>query len=287
MKDTITPQIIWSNTDYPYICLIDKKRTQFFKKAIDSIVKNNDHVLEIGAGTGILSLFAEKAGASNVTGVEIDPVLIKYLNKTIKLNKLSKKIKIVAGNSMDVELPKNVDVVIAELIETGLLDEMQVTVINNLHERKIINDRTKIIPAMYETYIQFVNINSLYYGLPIATPKHDWPYYSEDINNWEQLNVEPVSKKLKLNTVNFYDNYTNPKFSKKFSVQLDKNKSANAIRITGKAYLTEKIIVYACNSFNGDKIINLDQEYSGKLDVNVNFVMGAGLDNFNVKINSV
>jgi len=47
-------QIIWSNTDYPYACLLDVERTEAFRKAIQKVVKPGDIVVEVGAGTGIL-----------------------------------------------------------------------------------------------------------------------------------------------------------------------------------------------------------------------------------------
>ena len=54
---------IWSNSIYPYECLLDFKRTKAFQAAIRAVVKEGAIVLDAGAGSGILSFFAAQAGA--------------------------------------------------------------------------------------------------------------------------------------------------------------------------------------------------------------------------------
>ncbi|HSW85506.1 MAG TPA: 50S ribosomal protein L11 methyltransferase [Candidatus Saccharimonadales bacterium] len=275
-----SPSIIWSNTDYPYICLLDKKRTSAFQSAINEIVNPGDTVLEVGAGTGILSLFAANAGATKVIAVEIDPVLEKNLHETVKANKFEDIIQIIKGNALTADLPKNVDVVIGELIETGLLDEMQVEVINSLHNRSVIGPNTKVLPSSYETYVQLVHAESTFYGFHIASPKHDWPYYNEDPKNWAPLKITPASDIQKIGKYDFQAGPVKNEVEIILDFSIPRGETANAIRLSGVAILTPEIRLGPTNSFNGDKILNLGEALEGNVKLKISYTMGAGLDNF-------
>lgn len=50
--------------------LYDRIRTKAYEKAVTNIVKNGDVVLDVGSGTGIMAMFAAKAGESKVYAVE-------------------------------------------------------------------------------------------------------------------------------------------------------------------------------------------------------------------------
>ncbi len=281
MPDT-APAIIWSNTDYPYICLIDRKRTLAFKEAIEATVKPGDVVVEVGAGSGILSLFAAGAGAARVYAVEIDPVLAASLRQTVRINQLEDKIEVVEADAMAAALPENVDVVIGELIDTGLLDEMQVAVMNGLHERGVIGGKTKLIPQAYETFLQLVHTESNFYGYHIAAPKHDWPYYSEDPDSWEQLEVADLSEPQKVGYFDFQAGRVEPGIDKVLAFSVPAGQTATALRLSGTVHLTADLALGPTNSLNGDKILPLAEVCEGNVKLRVRYTMGAGLDNLSL-----
>lgn len=280
---------IWSNTDFPYACLKDTKRTLAFRKSIRQTVKKGDVVVDAGAGTGILSFFAAEAGATKVFSLEIDPFLVKCLKKSVKLNNLGSVVEVVAGNIKDVaaQLPKNVDVLISELIETGLMEEMQVEIINLFHRLGVIGTKTKIIPHKYETLIDLVNVDDLYYGFKIAAPKHEWPFYNDPAGKWHSTKVVPLTNKVLAHEVDF-DKPSNHLVETQILLKGIKKGVANGLRISGRVYLHPKSFLLDTNALNGDKIISLPQEMVmavGKaIKLKVKYKTGGGLISFETNL---
>ena len=194
---------IWSNTDFPYMCLKDEVRTTAFRDAIRAVVRPGDVVVDVGAGTGILSFFAAEAGAAAVYAVEIDPVSAAALRRSIALNpQVADRVRVVEGDAAVADLPRGADVVLAEIIETGLLDEQQVPVLNALRRRGVITASTRLLPATYETTLELVDADHRYYGFSIAAPKHEWPFYASG-PGWHPTPVTATSTAVVTATVEF------------------------------------------------------------------------------------
>ena len=103
----------------------DKIRTGSYKKAIENnkIIFKDKIVLDIGSGTGILSIFAAKAGAKHVYGIEYADIA-DYSKEIIKQNNLSDKITIIQSKVEEANLPVDkVDIIISEWMGYFLLYE--------------------------------------------------------------------------------------------------------------------------------------------------------------------
>jgi len=73
-------------------------------------------VLDVGCGTGILSMFAAKAGASKVIGVDMSSI-VEHAKKIVADNNLSDIVEIIRGKVEEVTLPagiEKVDIIISE-----------------------------------------------------------------------------------------------------------------------------------------------------------------------------
>ena len=73
-------------------------------------------VLDVGCGTGILSMFAAKAGAAKVIGVDMSGI-VESARKIVEANNLSDKVEIIRGKVEEITLPdgiEKVDIIISE-----------------------------------------------------------------------------------------------------------------------------------------------------------------------------
>ena len=276
---------IWSGTDYPYMCLIDIYRTQTFKKAIEETVKPSDVVVDVGSGTGILAFFAAKAGAKKVYAVEIDHLLAEALRTSIKLNGLQDVVEVVEADALEAELPNDVDVVLAELIETGLLDEMQVRVMNKLRSKGVITDKTKVIPGQYQTFIRLLEVKNDFYGFKIAAPIHDWPFYSHEAKEWHQLDKDYVTEPQSLGAFDFQAGIVEPKVRRQLEFEIPEGKRVNAIEISGMSRLSPDTTLGAAHSYNGNKILYLAEiDGPARPKISFDYHMSQGLGSFNFSV---
>jgi predicted RNA methylase len=251
---------IWSSTDFPYMCLKDRARTLAFRQAIRDTVRPGDVVIDAGAGTGILSFFAAEAGAQRVYAVEIDPLLVTSLRRSVALNQLDDVVTVVAGDASVVDLPLGVDVFIAELIDTGLMDEMQVGVINTLRRRGVIGPATRVIPERYMTFVELVQDCSSYYGFRIAAPKHEWSFYSKcRDDDWHSTAITPLTDRVAIASVDFRRSIP-PAETRHVQLIGQRDGVADCARLSGRIQLAPAVVLGATNAMNGDKILRLERD---------------------------
>lgn len=113
---------------YHYNMLQDEDRVGAFRSAIELVVKPGMHVVELGGGTGILSSFAARQGAS-VSCVERNPELVSCAQRFVETNGLQKQIRVIQADAASYVPDKPVDVVVCEMLHVGLLREKQAQVI--------------------------------------------------------------------------------------------------------------------------------------------------------------
>ncbi|MES2308136.1 MAG: methyltransferase domain-containing protein [Verrucomicrobiota bacterium] len=119
---------------YHYQMLQDGDRVEGFKKAIELLVPTGAKVLELGAGTGILSYFAAQK-ASYVRCVEKIPELAQKARELFKLNPTPTPVEVVQADALSYLPPEPVDVVICEMLHSALLREKQLEVISSFKKR--------------------------------------------------------------------------------------------------------------------------------------------------------
>ncbi|GFH07609.1 uncharacterized protein HaLaN_02437 [Haematococcus lacustris] len=104
--------------------LEDHKRTGAYFQAVMSNRRQflNKVVLDVGTGSGILSIFAAKAGAKKVYAVEATD-MAQHARKLVAHNKLENVIEVIQGTIETIDLPEKVDIIISEWMGYFLLRE--------------------------------------------------------------------------------------------------------------------------------------------------------------------
>ncbi|XP_076353690.1 histone-arginine methyltransferase CARMER-like isoform X2 [Tachypleus tridentatus] len=130
----------------------DYIRTSTYQRAILSNVEDfkDKVVLDVGAGSGILSFFAIQAGAKKVYAIEASS-MARHAETLVYHNKLSEKIIVVPGKIEEISLPVSVDVIISEPMGYMLFNERMLE--TYLHAKKWLASNGKMFPTRGDLHI--------------------------------------------------------------------------------------------------------------------------------------
>lgn len=140
--------------------LLDNIRTAAYYEAITGNKGDFEDrvVLDIGAGTGILSFFAVKAGARRVYAVEASEVAAQA-QRLVAANQLADRIIVLRGRIEEVELPEPVDVIISEPMGVMLVHERMMESFLVGRDRFL---KRNVSDACVETRQMFPSSSSIY-----------------------------------------------------------------------------------------------------------------------------
>jgi len=94
--------------------------TMMCSQLSEKYLKSGDRVLDIGCGTGILSIIASKLGAKEVDAIDIDEVAVKVSKENCLINKAC-NINVSKNILSDLK-PTKYDMVVANIIATVIVD---------------------------------------------------------------------------------------------------------------------------------------------------------------------
>ncbi|MBV9927257.1 MAG: 50S ribosomal protein L11 methyltransferase [Acidobacteria bacterium] len=112
----------YAHTDIHRRMLLDDVRNRAYLDALLATVKPGDVVLDFGAGTGILSLFAARAGARRVYAVERGP-MAHVMRRIVAANGEAERVRVIEEDMQNVSLPEKVDCIVSEWLGTFGVDE--------------------------------------------------------------------------------------------------------------------------------------------------------------------
>jgi type II protein arginine methyltransferase len=110
-----------------FAMLNDSERNDALAVTLERMVRPGSHVLDIGAGSGLLAMMAARAGAGHVTSCEENPLLAELATQIVAAHGMSEVITVVPKRSTDLavgqDLPRPADVIVAEVVDCGLVGE--------------------------------------------------------------------------------------------------------------------------------------------------------------------
>ncbi|MBO1205085.1 MULTISPECIES: 50S ribosomal protein L11 methyltransferase [Staphylococcus] len=110
----------------------DHPTTSMCLKAIEKFVKPEDSVIDVGTGSGILSIASHLLGVKRIKALDVDEMAIKVAKENFEKNHCEAAIEAVPGNLLTEETEK-FDVVIANIL-AHIIEEMIEDAYNTLNK---------------------------------------------------------------------------------------------------------------------------------------------------------
>ncbi|XP_057506810.1 probable protein arginine N-methyltransferase 1.2 isoform X1 [Actinidia eriantha] len=134
--------------------LKDTVRTKTYQNVIykNTFLFKDKIVLDVGAGTGILSLFCAKAGAKHVYAVECSH-MADMAQEIVKVNGFSDVITVLKGKVEEIELPvPQVDIIVSEWMGYFLLFENMLNTVLYARNKWLVNNGV-VLPDKASLYL--------------------------------------------------------------------------------------------------------------------------------------
>ncbi|XP_017888158.1 protein arginine N-methyltransferase 9-like isoform X2 [Ceratina calcarata] len=199
--------------------LNDKCRNNAFASAIRKrISQGYDTVLDVGTGTGLLSLYAKNAGAKKIYACECSQVMLRIAKKVFETNDATDIVLLPKFSSdliIPTDIPRRVKLVVTETFDAGLFGEQVIPSIISVHSN-ILDKNGMVIPMGATLYVAAVEceyirqksavmLDKLKRSCPLnfnnVSVLLDEEYY--DTENLKNVEVSYILEPTALFTINF------------------------------------------------------------------------------------
>lgn len=251
----------FKTTPYHHDLLKDTQRLSVFYQAIKEYSDKNELAYDLGCGSGVLSYFLSDK-FKEIISIEIDKKAYECAKENLSdFNNIT----VVNDNVLDYNFTKKADLIVCEMLDTALIDEEEIPVIN--YAKQFLKDTGKIIPQGIMNAVELVNMQ-----------RHH-------IHWDEEVNYQSLSDQFIYNELNFSENI-NPEFEINLKLKANKNATVNGLKITTYTKLTEDIIAGPMPMLNPPLLIPLNErpvKVNDFIEVQLKYIMGNGIESIETK----
>lgn len=294
---------------YHFKLLRDYERLSVFKDAIDDYAirngmdsngSNSKVAFDLGCGSGVLSYFASEY-MDRIIAIELN-------NSTYQLAKENLKefdnIQVFNDDILSFDFSKlneKADLIICEMLDTALIDEEEVPVLNRA--RKFLKDDGEIIPKgminsaepifMNNHFIQYEDdeYSPIYVSLGISVVYSEFDFLDDiDCDFSAEMELK-IFNRDDLDEIGFEENLIEEKYEKfnlkeNFNIEEDKLK-INGIKLTSFTKLNENIICGPTPMLNPEMLIPIEEtevRCGDSVRIRLEYVMGGGVETIKTEI---
>lgn len=145
--------------------MADISRNNAYQRALEALVTPETIVLDVGTGSGLLSLMASRAGAKHVYAIEANASIADKARNVIRGNGYADRITVITGMSNQVTvggdslMPVQADLVVTETMGADLLSELMYNILHDARER-LLKPNAIMIPRSGRVIGQLIQVDS-------------------------------------------------------------------------------------------------------------------------------
>ena len=252
----------FKTTPYHFDLLKDSDRLAGFLQAVRDYEGNMDLAYDLGCGSGVLSYFLSDY-FKDIIAIEIE----KGTYDCAKEN-LSDfgNIQVVHSDVLNYNFPEKADLIICEMMDTALIDEEEVPVLN--HAKQFLKKDGKIIPQGIINSAELVNMQREYI-------------------HWdENAKYEAMSRPVIYSEFNFLEDI-NPDFEAEIIFKVMHDGKVNGLKITTFTKLNDNLICGPTPMLNPPLLIPLEEKFvkgNDLIKVKLKYIMGNGIESIKSEI---
>lgn len=247
----------FKTTPYHSDLLKDYDRLAGFYNAICEYSSNNGLAYDLGCGSGILSYFLSSY-FNEIISIEIDSKTSQCAKENLAA---FSNIQVINSDVLSYNFEKKADLIVCEMMDTALIDEEQVPVLN--HARRFLKKTGEIIPKGIINTVELVNL------------EREYVHWDEDGVHYEVFSDAEVYSKF-----DFLEDI-NPNFEKILSIKANRDGIVNGLKITTFTKLNDEIICGPTPMLNPPLLIPMggrSVKSNDLINVKLKYIMGKGIE---------